>query len=70
LIFFRLAKSGSQVFLASSGACWPNAENVIWLPRSSMTSPQTFSTLKSAAAIDLLRALMIFSFSAAVKSSE
>ncbi len=35
-MILRLAKSGSQCSLASSGACWPSAEKVIWLPRSSI----------------------------------
>ena len=63
LIFFRLAKSGSHFSFSSKGACCPNAENVIWLPRSSIISPQTFSALKSAASIACFRELMIFSFS-------
>ena len=70
LIFFRFAKSGSHFVFSSKGACWPNAEYVIWLPRSSIASPQTFSTLNPASATAFLRELTIFSFSSGVKSSE
>ena len=45
LIAWRLAKSGSQLLLAESGASWPSAERVIWLPRSSIASPQIRAAL-------------------------
>ena len=40
---FRLTKSGSQPLFSSKGACWPNAENVIWLPRSRSKTSFFFS---------------------------
>ncbi len=36
--------SGSHAALASTGACWPRAEKVTWLPRSSTTSPQVLAS--------------------------
>src|SRR5664279_2816572 len=42
----RLVNAGSHRFFSSIGACCPSAENVIWLPRSSMSSPQVLATLK------------------------
>ena len=45
-IFWRLAKSGSHFSFSANGASWPSAENVIWLSRSSIRSPQCLSALK------------------------
>ena len=56
LIFLRFSKSGSHVFFSSSGACCPSADNVIWLPRSSIKSPQCFSALKPDWSSDMFKA--------------
>jgi hypothetical protein len=43
---------------------------VIWLPRSSITSPQTLPALKPDSATAFSSEAMIFVFSAGLKSSE
>ena len=70
LTLFLLLKSGSHFSFSSRGACCPNAESVTWLPRSSITSPQTLSLLRPFDSRAFARELTIFAFSSALKSSE
>jgi hypothetical protein len=68
-MILRLAKSGSQTSLAWIGACWPSAEKVIWLPRSSIRSPQVSSGTKPVASSALSKAAKIPCFCASSNSS-
>jgi len=70
LIAVRLVKSGSHLSFSARGACWPRADSVIWLPRSSMTSPQTWAALEPVSSRAPRSALTILPFSSAVRSSE
>ena len=60
---------GGEGAFSASGASCPSAENVIWLPRSSIKSPQCLSARYPERSIAWLSALMIFLVSSALKSS-